>query len=249
MQAQVLTQPTEEKKAIDIIRTLDEEQARLDSLDQERLPKHVTGGVMLDGNFSSFIITEHGGKPMNSNMRAGLAVGGFLDFYVVRHFSIMGQALITMDQNRFAIGTENNRLWSFGIDVPVYFMGRFGGSEHGYINFGAGPYTHFTFASNIGHNNGSEKEPTPIDIERKKLEEKYSELYKLHSNHFGLAVIVGYEFNFGLQINFKYNVSLSDIATFLHDHRETWQEDYNASLYPQRLSLGVAYRFAKKNKK
>ena len=40
--------------------------------------------------------------------------------------------------------------------------------------------------------------------------ENYSKLYKLHDNHFGVCVTVGYECTFGLQVNVQYKISLSE---------------------------------------
>lgn len=233
--------------AAESIRQFDLER-RLDSLDQELLPKKVTGGVLIGGNFSDFVIKRHNGRPVNSYMRAGLEFGGFLDFRVTRHFSIEGQALITVEQNRFQVDTTfNDRMWNFALEIPVYFMGRFGNSEKGYVQFGAGPYTHFTMASNVGSrwDNGSERQPTEEEIIRQEIENDYKDLYKLHSNHFGVAAMVGYEFPFGLQIFASYKISLSDIATFYGNNRGT--EIARASLYPQRISLNVGYRIQRKS--
>lgn len=253
--AQVLSSnASTNKNTIEVAEKLkdwDNTRAYLDSLDQERLPKIVSGGPLLDANFSSFIITEQGQSPLNSNMKAGLNVGGFASFTVTKHFHIMGQAMITIEQNRFAISNEvNNNLWSFGLDIPVYFMGRWGKWEKGFLYVGAGPYTHFTFASNIGKpwKNGGEKEITELDRRRAEMEGKYQDLYKLHRHYFGVAMILGYELPIGLQINLKYNISLSDIATFYTDVRKE-NPNYNTAILPNRVSLGVAYRYDRKHQK
>jgi len=211
-------------QVVEAAKAWDNDSIHLANLDQEKLPAKVTGGVILDANASSFIIREHGERPVRSNMKVGLDFGGFLDFTITKHFAIQGQALITAEQNRFSVAgadTTTNHLWSVGLEMPVYFLGRFGNMKKGYVQFGGGPYTHFTVASNLGKKwtNQSDKELTQQDIERGEIEEKYTELYKLHSNYFGLAFIVGYEFPFGMQLNLKYNVSLSDIATFYNEHK------------------------------
>ena len=221
---------------------------QLDSLDQELLPKKVTGGVIVGGNFSDFIIKQYGGHSINSYLRAGLEFGGFLDFTVTKHFSIQGQVLITVEQNRFQADTIfNDHMWNFGVEVPVYFMGRFGNTTHGWVQFGAGPYTHFTIASNIGEKwENSSPGKSPESQERQEIENKYIDLYKLHGNHFGVAVMVGYEFPFGLQLSASYKISLSDIATFYSNNKgkitEGGEKLVDASLYPQRLSVNVGYR-------
>lgn len=244
--ASVSAQNTDSK----IQQKLDEAKAKLaefdtehliDSLDQEKLPRLVSGGLLLNANMSNFIITRNH-KPMSSYMHLGGELGGFLDFRVTKHFSIQPQVILTAQQNYFAATDTANHLWSFGMDIPVYFLGRFGNMEKGYIQFGGGIFTHFTFASNIAGKFKNVDEsaavtpaPTPTDTH------DYSKLYSLHDNHFGVAVTVGYEFPIGIQINAHYKVSLSDIAGFYKEYKG--QEIANALIYPQSVSLGIGYRW------
>lgn len=221
----------------------------LDSLDQELLPRKVTLGLVGAPNTSHFIITREGSAPLSSNMKIGADVGGFIDFVVTPHFAIQGQVVFTAEQNRFHVGGSKDRLWSFGANVPVYFLGRFGNREQGYVSFGAGPFTHVTFASNIsGHysNNGADptqqlKAAPAAPASDAEENGEYDELYKLHRFHSGLAATAIYEFPVGVQIYASYMVSLTDIFSFYSAHEG--QPVANASIYPQRVSLGVGYRF------
>lgn len=232
--------------------SLDEAKARLvefntermlDSLDQENLPRLVSGGLLAHANLSNFIITrDH--HTMSSYMRIGGELGGFLDFAITKHFAIQPQVIFTAHQNYFAVTDSANHLWSFGVDIPIYFLGRFGNMEKGYIQFGGGIFTHFTFASNIANKfkNVDESEtavstnPTkPVDTH------DYSRLHSLHNNHFGVAATVGYEFPIGIQINAQYKISLSDIAGFYSENKG--KEIADALIYPQSVSLGIAYRW------
>ena len=213
----------------------------IDSLDQEKLPKLVSGGLLGGANMSNFIITRSH-KPMSSYMRIGGELGGFLDFSLSKHFAIQPQVLFTAQENYFNQGDSANHLWSFGMEIPVYFLGRFGSMEKGYIQFGGGIFTHFTFASNIRNKfrNVDESEatqpvPTPTDTH------DYSRLYSLHNNHFGVCATLGYEFPIGIQINLHYKISLSDIAGFYSEMKG--QEVANALIYPQCISLGIGYRW------
>ena len=213
----------------------------IDSLDQEKLPRLVSGGLLLNANLSNFIITRNH-KPMSSYMHIGGELGGFMDFRITKHFSIQPQVIFTAHQNYFAVTDTANHLWSFGMDIPVYFLGRFGNMEKGYIQFGGGIFTHFTFASNIRNKYKNVDESaavtppvTPTDTH------DYSKLYSLHDNHFGVAVTVGYEFPIGIQINAHYKVSLSDIAGFYKEYKG--QEIADALIYPQSVSLGIGYRW------
>ena len=208
----------------------------LDSLDQEKLPRLVSGGVLAGANFSNFLITRDR-HTMGSYMRVGGEFGGFLDFRLSKHFSIQPQVMITAQQNYFAATDTTNHLWSFGMEIPVFFLGRFGNLQQGYVQFGGGIFTHFTFASNKGTYKNVDTPSAPSNDDGY----DYSRLYTLHNNHFGVCVMVGYEFSFGMQINAQYKVSLSDIAGFYSEMKG--QEVANALIYPQSVSICLGYRW------
>ena len=191
----------------------------LDTIDQEKLPKRVTGGVLVTSNISNYIIYQNG-HYFSSYMRVGLDQGGFIDFSVTKHFAMQGRLILTAEQNQFGAGNEQDRLWAFGFDIPVLFLARFGNMEKGYLSFGGGPYTHFNFASNVGG--------------------KGTEVYKLQDNNYGLEATITYEFPFGLQIMANYLVSLSDIVEWKKKNTSGSPRD---SMYPQRVELGVGYRW------
>ncbi len=224
---------------------------RLDSLDQDKLPRLVSGGLLAGANLSNFIITrDH--HTMSSYMKVGGELGGFLDFAITRNFAVQPQVMFSAQQNHFAIKEgeavyKQNHLWSFGVDIPIYFLGRFGSLEKGYVQFGGGIFTHFTFASNIAgkYKNVDEETPAPASAPIKTattvVTYDYSRLYSLHNNHFGVCATVGYEFSFGMQIIAQYKVSLSDIAGFYSEMKG--QEIANALVYPQSVSLNIGYRW------
>lgn len=219
----------------------------LDSLDQKDLPKLVSGGLFAFADMSNYIITRSH-NTMSSHMRVGGELGGFLDFGITKHFAVQPQIIFTAQQNHFEeTDTVNNHLWSFGVDIPIYFLGRFGNMQKGYIQFGAGIFTHFTFASNIANKFGNldeQKEIKQNGLPLKHTEESsdgLERLYTLHNNHFGVCATVGYEFPIGIQINAQYKVSLSDIAGFYSEMKG--KEIADALIYPQSVSLGIGYRW------
>lgn len=222
-------------------------EVNLDTIDQENLPKKVTMGLYLAANMSNFIVTQ-ANQQVSSKMSFGCDVAGILDFLVTEHFAIQGRLVFTAEENYVKGLDRKSQLWSLGMDVPVYFMGRYGNMKQGYLSFGAGPFTHFTFASNVNAytNNSAVEEKTPIRQTETPTKD-YSDLYKLHNNHSGVAATVSYEFPIGVQIIFNYQVSLSDIITYYHEQGGI--RAVNASLYPQRLSLGVGYRFKAETKR
>ena len=232
----------------------------LDSLDQKKLPKKVTCGILGGANLNHFLITRSH-QTMHSHMRIGAELGGFVDFSITPHFTIQPQVLFTAQQNHFSVADTfniaasdtTNHLWSFGMDIPIYFLGRFGNMRQGYIQFGAGIFTHFTFASNTGKYKSVDN-PLPASAPKHapaKAKEKtekvplerydYSRLYSLHNNHFGLCFLVGYEFAFGMQINAHYKISLSDIAGFYSEMKG--QQIADALIMPETFSLTIGYRF------
>ena len=213
----------------------------LDSLDQDKLPKPVSGGVLAGANISNFIITRNH-QPMSSHMRIGGEIGGFLDFSLTKHFGIQPQVIFTAHQNYFkeADGTRND-LWSFGAEIPIYFLGRFGNREKGYLQFGGGIFTHFTFASNVKNKYQNVEKVEKKAVKSETVVYDYSRLYTLHDNHFGVCLTVGYELPFGMQIHAQYKVSLSDIAGFYSEKKGS--EDANALIYPQSISLMLGYRW------
>jgi hypothetical protein len=216
----------------------------LDSLDQEKLPRIVSGGLFGGANMSNFIITRNH-IPISSYMRIGAELGGFLDFAVSKHFAVQPQVIFTAHQNYFAVTDSTNRLWSFCVDIPIFFLGRFGNMEKGYIQFGGGIFSHFTFASNIEDKfKNVDKTNTPVSAPRPVAQVDsydYSRLYSLHNNHFGICFMVGYECSFGMIINAQYKISLSDIAGFYSEMKGT--DVANALIYPQSVSLHIGYRW------
>ena len=222
----------------------------LDSLDQEKLPKKVTGGLFVGANMSDFLITR-AGHTMASHRRVGAELGGFIDFSLTKHFAIQPQVIFTAHQNFFSAKDDevklvNDRLWSFGMEIPVYFLGRFGNMQQGYVQFGGGIFTHFTFASNTGKYKSTDKVQIDPDEDAKETQTEkdgfnYTSLYSLHNNHFGVCAMVGYECTFGMQINVQYKISLSDIAGFYSSNKGT--EIADALIYPHSLSLCIGYRF------
>ena len=208
----------------------------LDSLDQEKIPKIVTMGLLANANMSHFLITERNAgklKTTSTYLRAGAEIGGFMDFLVTRHFAIQAQVVFTAEQNQFGVENKVNHLWSFGADIPILFLYRLGNLQKGYWNVGAGIYAHFTFASNKGIYKNNESGIVPS--------QEPESYVSLHDNHAGVIVHAGYEFPIGIQINFHYLVSLSDMFGYYKTNKGTLAGD--KAFYPERLCLGVAYRW------
>lgn len=215
----------------------------LDSLDQEQLPKVVSSGLFGGANVSNFIIGRNG-QSMSSYLRVGAEIGAFMDFRVTKHFFIRPELCFVAENNLFSAQDSSYGMWSFGAEVPIYFLGRWGNMQKGYLQAGGGIYTHFTFASNVA---GTYRNRTLSEAEREKevaryeLQNDYASLLKLHQNHFGVCAMVLYELPQGVQFRLSYKVSLSDICTFYLNNKG--EQIANAAIYPQRISFGIGYHF------
>ncbi len=208
----------------------------LDSLDQEKIPKIVTMGVLASANLSSFLTSTRADskiKTTSSYMRVGAEIGGFMDFMVMRHFAIQARLVFTAEQNQFGIDDATNHLWAFGMDIPVLFMYRLGNLQKGYWSVGGGPFAHFTFASNKGQYSNTEQITAATTA--------HPFYVALHDNHAGIMVHANYEFPIGIQIGANYLISLSDIFGYYKNTKGT--DLNNVAFYPQRISLGIAYRW------
>ena len=148
-------------------------------------------------------------------MRVGMEFGGFIDFLVARHFAIQGRIIFTAEQNLFGVGDSINHLWSIGTDIPILFLYRIGSMNKGYFNIGAGIFTHFTFANNLGvYQNVETPSPLVGDADRPVY-------VSLHDNHAGVLTHFDYEFPIGIQINVNYMVSLTDIFGYYKNTKGT----------------------------
>lgn len=195
----------------------------LDTIDQEKLPRKVTAGIVATTNISNFLIRQNN-DIFSSYMKVGADIGGFVDFAVTKHFAIQGRLILTAEQNRFKDTDAQNLLWAFGVDIPVLFLARFGNLDKGYLSFGGGPYTHFNYMSNIG--------------------KKGAEVYSLSDNNSGIATTISYEFPIGIQVVANYFVSLTDIISF-HKTNNAAASSVQG-IYPERIELGIAYRWRHK---
>lgn len=194
--------------------------------------KVVNGGVRLQANTSSFIMNLGfpGHENTHSLMDLGGELGGFIDFNVSRHFIIQFNLILFAEHQRLINETEKDRLLTLGLEIPIYLLGRYGNPEKGYVLFGGGPYTAFSLWGNM-------LGPSPVKNPYQHVigqQDNGEQKFAVSDNHSGLAVCLGYEFPGRWQINATYQVSLSNILNIHNDH---------AYCYPQKITLGVAYRF------
>lgn len=195
---------------------------------EERIPI-VNGGLKLQGNASNFLLN----LPVNldlrsSSMNGGLEVGGFVDFNVARHFLIQLNLMMVSEHCDLHYTNSKDKMLTLGLEVPVYFLGRYGNGCAGYVYFGGGPFTEFNlcnFTQSSSAQSLSQRSSEVVDL---------SKVARTFVNNYsgGLAVYVGYELPCRLQFNASYLFGISS---------NMLQNDSYART--QKVTFGLAYRF------
>lgn len=194
----------------------------------------VSGGLKLQANASNFLMKEVPSKPsIHSTMNAGGEFGGFVDFNIKPHFLIQLNVMCVAAHCDLREADQKSSFWSMGLDVPLYFLGRYGSESRGYISFGGGPYGNFNVWGQLNRN-ATITNPYLANFEDSNGEQKKA----LSDFHSGLGAFIGYELPCGLQFNASYQIAVSDMFAFEHNK--------SSYLLPQKVSLGLAYRFHRK---
>jgi hypothetical protein len=127
-----------------------------------------------------------------------------------------------LQNSEFEIGGIKNDFRYFGMEVPVYAVGQLVTAENHRAFIGIGPYGRIGFSA---------KNRT-LDLNYFKKNGSSHSFMQI--GDIGCAVLVGYEFDFGMQINASYKYG------FLNQLNEP---SGDAFLHNQSVSLGIGYRF------
>ena len=184
-----------------------------------------TGGVILETNVSDFI--HSGIDDSQSKMKLGFSAGGFLDLGISKAFSVQGEMLFHYKNSDFEWSSQKGEYRYWGMEIPIYAMYHHYFSKTNRLHIGIGPYTEFGLGATFKYNGIKQ------DLYQK---DGTTKLPALRDSNTGFAIKVGYEHISGFQINATYKASITNLL------------DENSSrikMYPQTISIGIAYRFAK----
>lgn len=183
-----------------------------------------SGGVKGEMNLSQYLIVPE--IDLNSYCNIGASAGGFLRFEFLNNFSIQGELLMHYKcSNLHDDGLNHLKIWS--LEVPIYAMYSLRFEEGDAMNFGLGPYCEFGLIAVMEEPNGYRN---LYDINRRE------EIQAMRDSNSGFGVMIGYETDFGLQVNLSYKISITNILD---------SNSYKAAFYPMTASVGVAYRWKK----
>ena len=185
----------------------------------------ITGGPLLETNLSNFI--HSGVDNSQSKMKFGFGTGGFLNLGISKSFSIQGEMLFRYKSSDFSWDSQTGHYQYWGMEIPVYAMYHFTFTKGDRFTIGIGPYTDFGLGASFKE--GGRK----LDVYEKN---EQTGLPAMVDSDTGFGIKIGYEFVSGFQINVTHKASVTNVI------------DANSSktkMYPQTLSLGIAYRFGK----
>lgn len=178
--------------------------------------QNISYGVKADATMSNYLLSDM--KGMSSNMGIGFSVGGFAKWDLMENFAIQPELLINFRTSEFkqkGKGTRDFEYW--GMEIPVYAMGQWYTANDSRFYAGVGPYIGYGF-------NARYKSP----------EEKLYKNDAMRRFDFGFGAQVGYEFSNRIGINASYKIGIIDSLD---------EGKKDATMLPQRISLGLAYRF------
>ena len=177
-------------------------------------------GVKAEANMSNFILSDL--EPLESKMKVGAGIGGFLKIDFGEYFALQPELLVNMKNSIMEQNGIENKCMFWSIEIPLYAMGQMtlDNGERAYI--GIGPY------GSIGLS--AKNRETDLNLYKEDGENGAF----MQRGDVGVGVLVGYEFDFGMQINASYKYGLLNAL-------DAGQDD--ANMYNQTVSLGIAYRF------
>lgn len=184
------------------------------------------GGIKADAVFLNFLAKSAPGA--TSTLTPGGSLGGFADIWFNDWIGIRPELNLNYKQTVMGWEANSGRMKSFGIEVPIYVVGHFDVFKSHHVFVGIGPYTEFTCYARwmIGDRN--------VDL----LKINADGEPMIQDNQSGFGAILGYEFGNGLAVDISYKLCCFNIL-----QPNTSQ---GVSLYPQTVSLGLAYKFRKR---
>ena len=183
------------------------------------LDANASFGLKVNTNMSGFTLRDMNG--FQSNIKSGISAGGFMKIEsgnFALQYDLMLHYKVSEMENKIAHAVADYKY--LGLEIPIHFMGQINAGA-GKIFIGAGPFV------SVGLD--AVQEPGNIDLYRKNNTTDKSIMQRWD---FGISGIVGYEFDFGLQINGGYQAGFINAAN---------SDDY--TMFNRSLYLGVGFKF------
>ncbi len=188
----------------------------------------ISAGVKADMNLSNFILSDM--DDIESNIGVGASFGGFANFKLSKYFSVQPELLFHYKASEIKINTSLEDITSdyeyFGMEIPVYALGEYRPTSNGKLYGGIGPYLGIGFSAKNKFDGDDD-----IDLYEK---DDITDEAAMQRIDFGFGAIIGYEFDFGLQINAGYKIGVLNSLDAGKD---------DSTMLPSTISIGLGYRF------
>lgn len=172
-----------------------------------------TPGVKVAANMSNYHLKDLSGY--DSKFGIGASIGSFVNIAFNEFFAVQPELGIHFMNSEFKGHDYKNDMRYWGMDIPVYAVGQIPFSNGGKVYLGAGPYFGVGFSlKNTTHD---------INLYKEDQMKRFD---------FGGALMFGYEFWFGLQINLGYKTGFLNLT-----------DKALGKMRPHALSLGAAWAF------
>lgn len=176
-------------------------------------------GVKAEGNASNFILSDM--DNLKTKIGAGGSVGGFIKLDISKSFAIQEDIMFSYLTSEWKQGGIKDTYESLAVEVPIYAMGQWSLPAGGRIYAGIGPYVAM----------GVKAKLKDSDVDLYKKIDGETPFTRMTA---GGAAQIGYEFNFGLQVNASYRIGLINSLDSKKD---------DAKMNSQTMSVGIGYRF------
>lgn len=178
-------------------------------------------GPKVEANASGFFLLDTPGT--SSQIGFGGSAGGFIGFRLGEHFSVQEDILVHYQTSQLKTNGIEADYRNLGVELSFYAVGHWNVGNNR-ILVGAGPFVSCGLDAKYDLGN------TEIDLYEENAEgEKPCQPFSV-----GAAVMLGYEWKCGLQVNASCKVGILD-------QFDAWKA--KATILPYRIGLGAAWRF------
>ena len=180
----------------------------------------VTGGLKANANMSNFILSDI--NDLESKMKAGGSLGGFVTFDLGGKFALQPELLLNMNSSEFKNAGVKGDFTYWGLEAPIYLLGKIdAGDDRVYL--GVGPYI------GLGLSAQNKVGGTKYNL----YEKNEAGDMLMQRFDFGFGAMATYEFNFGMFISGSYRIGVVNAL----------DSDSRGKMLPQTVSVGIGYKF------
>lgn len=184
-------------------------------------------GIKGEMNFSNFFLKDF--NQLSSKMKVGPNLGGFMRIDMAENFAIQPELSFFYRNSKMEVGLKDNTLQQWGMQLPVYALGKYK-SSNGLIYGGVGPFVGLGFDAVLDN----------LDFD---LYKEIAGKTAMTRWDFGLGVLLGYEFNNGIQLNVGHQFGLVNQADDLSGLKNFISPSSNAKMRTQTFNVGIGFRF------